>query len=186
MARRFLIILVATAAVTLGVAGVAAASGGNYPFDGGTGAQRLQVKKALDASSFNWGLVTQTITIHIAKSLPSSDASPGEIWLDSDLLDAGQYSWGVVQHEYAHEVDYYLLNDTKRALMAQQLGGTTWFYDQPGLAHSAYGCERFASTLAWAYWQSSANSMKPTSATDESAALKPAQFKALLTQILAG
>jgi hypothetical protein len=51
----------------------------------------------------------------------------------------------------------------------------------PGLAHAQYGCERFASTLAWAYWPNPANSMRAGSVRDESAALAPAAFRALMT-----
>jgi hypothetical protein len=185
MARRSFATLVAAVAVALGTAGAAAAFGGQYAFDGGTAAQRQQVVKALAASSFDWGLVPRQITIHIVRDLPTSEASPGEIWLDASLLDSGQFSWGVVQHEYAHQVDYYLLDGTTRSVLAQRLGGTAWFPGAQALAHDAYGCERFASTLAWSYWQSPANAMKPAGPTDESAALRPAQFKALLAQVLA-
>jgi hypothetical protein len=50
----------------------------------------------------------------------------------------------------------------------------------PGLEHAQYGCERFASTLAWAYWPTAQNSMKPASAKDESAAMEPTRFRQLL------
>ena len=43
-----------------------------------------------------------------------------------------------------------------------------------------YGCERFASTLAWAYWPNAQNSMKPAGAKDESAAMAPAKFRQLM------
>ena len=180
--RRLLLLVLVAVALSLAGAGTAAATGGNYTFDGGTAGQRQQVVAALAASSFDWGIVPQQVTIHIVRGVPSSEASPGQIWLDSSLLDSGQFAWGVVQHEYAHEVDYFLLDAAKRSQLG--LGGTTWFHDRPGLAHEMYGCERFASTLAWAYWQSPANVMKPTGPTDEAAALPPAQFKALLAQVL--
>ena len=48
------------------------------------------------------------------------------------------------------------------------------------MAHEQYGCERFASTLAWAYWPNAQNSMKPSSAKDESAAMGPARFRQLM------
>ncbi len=181
---RFLrrIALVAFAALVF--AGAAQAAGGNYVFDGGSAPEQAQVRAALNASAFPWGVVPQQITIHIVRGIPRSEAVPGQIWLDADLLDAGQYAWGVVQHEYAHEVDYFLLDPGRRAILSQQLGGAAWDYSVPGLAHSAYTCERFASTLAWTYWPSQGNVMKPASKSDESAALPPAKFRALIAQLL--
>src|SRR5439155_15995565 len=113
-----------------------------------------------------------------------TEATPGNIWLDANLLDAGVFSWGTIQHEYAHEVDFFLLDDAKRQLLLGTLGGKDWCYSVLGLAHAQYGCERFASTLAWAYWPSSVNSMKPTSAADESAAMAPSKFRALLAALI--
>src|SRR5438105_233781 len=103
----------------------ASALGGRYVFDGGTAAERTQVGAALGASAFDWSLVPGQITIHIARGATST-AAPGEIWLDANLLDAGNFSWGVVQHEYAHEVDFLLLDDRTRAKLLRVLGGTTW------------------------------------------------------------
>ncbi len=116
----------------------------------------------------------------------ASDATPGELWLDSALLDSGVFSWGVVQHEYAHEVDFFLLDDARRAALAPELGGQSWWQGAGApLAHGQLSCERFASTLAWAYWPSARNSMKPQSKNDESSAMAPAAFRALLAQVLA-
>ena len=170
----------------LALAGIAQAKGGNYVFDGGTPKEQAEVRSALNASAFNWSLVPAQVTVHIAPGLGTSDATPGELWLDSALLDSGVFSWGIVQHEYAHEVDFFLLDEGKRAALAPQLGGQSWF---PGagapLAHGQLTCERFASTLAWAYWPSARNSMKPQSRNDESSAMAPAAFRALLAQVLA-
>jgi len=174
---------VLAAAWALCLTGEACAGGGNYVFDGGTRAEQSQVRAALNASSFNWNLVPARITIHIAREIPSTQASPGEIWLDAALLDTGEFSWAFVQHEYGHQVDFFLLDDAERATLAQALGASVWFYDEP-LPHGAYGCERFASTLAWGYWQSPDNALKPRSANDESAAMAPAQFRALLARLL--
>jgi hypothetical protein len=162
-----------------------AASGGvdnGYAFDGGTPAQRQTVAAALAASSFDWQLVPGRITIHIRHGAPST-STPREIWLDADLLHAGQFAWGVVQHEYAHQVDYLLFDDAARARLRQQLGGLDWCYSVPGLRHSDYGCERFASTFAWSFWPSSANCMRPSARGDESAAMAPAAFRALIAQL---
>jgi hypothetical protein len=181
--RRRLTLLAAATVAALCCAGEGRAGGGNYVFDGGTPAEQLQVRAALDASSFDWSLVTAQITIHIARDIPSSQASPGEIWLDAGLLATGRFSWAFVQHEYGHQVDFFLLDAAKRAGLERALGAQTWFYDRP-LPHAAYGCERFASTLVWAYWQSPDNALEPTSALDESGAMAPAAFRALLTGLL--
>jgi hypothetical protein len=163
--------------------GLAQAGGGTYVFDGGTAKERSAVHSALEASSFDWSLVPATITIHIKQGIPS-EATRGNIWIDSDLLASGRFAWGVVQHEYAHQVDYFLLDDAKRAQLLAALGGSDWCGAVAGLDHAAYGCERWASTLAWAYWQSPDNSMRPTAAGDESAAMAPAKFRALLANLL--
>jgi hypothetical protein len=183
MARRLAVSLV-FALAALVYAGLAAASGGNYVFDRGTPAEQTQVREALSVSSFNWSLVPTQITIHIVRGI-RSQSSPGQIWLDADLLDGGVFSWGVVQHEYAHQVDFFLLDSAKRATLEQALGGRDWCYGIAGLPHSAYGCERFASTLAWSYWPSPDNSMKPQSSADESAAMTPAEFRAVVAQLVA-
>ena len=170
----------------LALSGVAQAAGGNYVFDGGTPKEQAQVRSALNASAFNWSLVPAQITVHVAPGFGTSDATPGELWLDSALLDSGVFSWGVVQHEYAHEVDFFLLDEAKRAVLAPQLGGQSWWQGAGApLAHGQLTCERFASTLAWAYWPSARNSMKPQSRNDESAAMAPAAFRALIAQVLA-
>jgi hypothetical protein len=170
--------------LALTLAPQAAASGGHYAFSGGTRYERAQVRQALDVSAFNWSLVEQRVTVRIAPGLASS-ATPGRITLDARLLDAGVFSWGVVQHEYAHQVDFFLLDDESRVLIAASLGGQTWFHDVEGLPHGLFGCERFASTLAWAYWPSAQNSMRPVSSSDEAAAIKPARFRSLLQAVLA-
>ena len=162
----------------------AEAAGGNYVFDGGTPAEQSQVRQALNASSFNWSVVPGQITIVITPT-PTSEAIPGKIFLDPGLLDSGDFSWGVVQHEYAHQVDFALFNDPIHAQLNTALGGTTWCYgDAPALQHNQYGCERFASTLAWAYWQSPDNCMKPSAVSGESAGMAPAAFRALMTSLL--
>ncbi len=173
-------------AVALVAGGSAHAAGGNYAFDGGTAKEQAQVTAALDASSFDWSVVPVQIIVHITKS-GDSDAAPGQIFLTASLLDSGRFSWGVVQHEYAHQVDFFLLDDAKRAVLAPLLGGKAWWQRFGGVAlpHGQLSSERFASTLAWSYWQSPDNSMKPQSSTDESAAMAPAAFKAALAQVLA-
>jgi hypothetical protein len=159
------------------------AVGGNYAFTGGTRAERAQVKAALDASLFDWSVVPEQVTIRIAPGLASS-AEAGTIELDSGLLHAGRFAWGVIQHEYAHEVDFFLLDDAQRATLAQRLGGVSWWQTPSLLAHQALTCESFASTLAWAYWPSPDNVLRPASTGDEASGMSAGDFRALLSRLL--
>jgi hypothetical protein len=175
-------------ALALAWAATAAARNGRYVFDGGTARQRAQVRIALEVSSFDWSIVPAVVTIHLRKGT-STHAARGEIWIDTNLLDSGSFAWGLIQHEYAHQVDFFLLNDDQRAKLNAALGARIWSRNRGtaslhGPHHSSLGAERFASTLAWAYWQSPANSLKPTSKKDESAAMPPAKFRALLEPML--
>jgi hypothetical protein len=169
----------------LALSSPACAGGGNYVFDSATAKQQTVVRRALNASSFDWSVVPQQVTIHVARGLASSHAQPGHIWLDAHLLDAGRFSWAVVQDEYAHQVDFLLFDEATRAQLAKALGASVWCHAAlPGLSHSAYGCERFASTLVWSYWPSAQNAYRPTTAGDESAAMAPAKFRALVSSLL--
>src|SRR5438876_4957232 len=129
--------------------------GGRYTIDGGTAreqaqvrgsldtssSEQAQVRGSLDTSSFDWSVLPTPITIEIARG-QGSYAVPGKILLDADLLDAGRFSWGVVQHEFAHEVDFLLLDDADRTRLQAVLGGLSWF-PSGGLAHGLITCERF-------------------------------------------
>src|SRR5437899_4467955 len=181
MRRALLILLSATCFFAF--AQSALAGGGSYAFRGGTSQEQATVHSALEASSFSWGLIPRTITIHIGM-YGDSYSTYGQVYLDATLLDSGRFAWGVVQHEMAHQVDFFLFDDAKRAQLLQLLGGKDWCYSVPGLKHSDYGCERFASTLAWAYWQSPDNSMKPTGPKDEASFIPASQFRAVLTQLI--
>ena len=166
----------------------AGARGGSYVFDGGTPRQQAQVRAALEVSAFNWSVVPATITIHLRRG-SDTYATRGEICIDTALLSSGTFSWGPIQHEYAHQVDFFLLTDDQRTELNALLHGKVWSHDQSTAAlhgpdHASLGTERFASTLAWSYWQSGANSLKPASRKDESAAMAPARFRALLQQLL--
>lgn len=177
-------ILTVLAAACFGVfAQSALAAGGSYAFVGGTATEQATVHSALQASSFDWGLIPSTITFTI-EPVGTSYSTYGHVFIDPKLLDAGRFSWGVVQHEMGHQVDFFLLDDTKRQLFEQRLGGQDWCYTVPGLAHSAYGCERFASELAWAYWPSADNSMRPALSSDEGASMPVAAFRTLLAELL--
>ena len=180
---RFLRLVLTSIALALVFSAPAFAGGGNYVFEGGTALEQTHVRDALNASSFNWGLIPQQVTIRIAPGSPT-EAIPGFIWLDADLVDAGRFAWGVIQHEYAHQLDFLVLDDAKRAVLAQGLGGLAW--SQTGttaISHEQLTGERFASILSWAFWQSADNIMRPGS-NDESASMAPAGFRALLAHVL--
>ena len=185
MRRRLCIVLLLAFAAWPGAANAA------YSIDGGTPAEHATVHAGLAASSFPWGVVPARVRIHIRAGV-LSHAVPGEIWLDSHLLDAGRFSWAIIQHEFAHQVDFFLLNDSERVGLAAHLGGSSWWSTtryalapDGSLAHGDLTAERFASTLTWAYWPCRANVLRPESPTDESAALPPGQFRALLAFLLA-
>jgi hypothetical protein len=174
--------IVVTALACLACNGIAQAAGGNYVFDGGTARQQEQICRALAASSFNWTVVPATITIHVRAGY-ETEARPGEIWLDANLVDSGKFAWGIIQHEYAHQVDFFLLDDELRARLARKLGGGSW-WGVGAADHDEVTSERFASTLAWAYWHSKENCLRPTSRRDESAAMRPRAFRSLVAATL--
>jgi hypothetical protein len=179
--RRLLVTLLALGAFAL--PGQALAGGGSYLFDGGSPAQQAQVRAALEASSFDWGLVPGTVAIHLRPG-SASRATPGHVWIDSNVLTAGRFAWAVVQDEYAHQLDFLRFDDAIRGRLLRELGGRDWCYGQLGLAHSDYGCERFSSMVVWAYWQSPDNAYRPRSGSDESAAMGPAAFRKLMAELL--
>jgi len=171
-------------AVLLGVlAQPALARGGSVSFAGGSAREQATVRAALDASSFDWGVIPQTVVVHVG-DYGDSYSTYGNVYLDATLLDSGRFAWGVVQHELGHQIDFFLLDDAKRATLQRALGGKDWCYETDGLGHADHACERFASELAWAYWPSSDNSMRPSSSGDEAGAMPAAAFRALLAQLL--
>jgi hypothetical protein len=133
LTRRHLVMLVALAA--LFVPAKAQAGGGAYVFSGGSEAARAQARAALEASSFDWGLVPATVTVRIA-NCGCAGSRPGLIVLDETLLAAAPYgrayTWAVVQHEYAHQVWDFALDDGARALLRARLRGADLCYEQPG------------------------------------------------------
>jgi hypothetical protein len=181
---RVLRIALVSVLAALAFAGNAHAAGGDYAFDGGTPKQQATVRAALNASAFDWDLIPARITVHVG-GFAGSHALPGHVYLEGDILDAGRFSWAVVQDEFAHQVDFFLFDAETRARLTGELGARDWCYGIGGLAHAEYGCERFASTLVWAYWPSKDNAYRPTSKRDESAAMEPKRFRALLAELLA-
>jgi hypothetical protein len=165
-------------AATITVPPAARADGGRYTFAGGTPREQAEVRRALEASSFDWSIVPARVTIHIARGA-ASRATRGEIWLDADLLDAGQFAWGVVQHEYAHQVDFFVLMPADRATLSRELDAEAWC-DDSAERRAELGCERFASALAWAYWPTALNCMRPAGWRAAAAA----RFRNLVSNLL--
>ena len=125
----------------------AEARGGSYTFSGGSELARAEVQNALEASAFDWDLVAEPVTIQIV-DCGCAGARPGVIVLDETLLESTPYgrayTWGIVQHEYAHQVWCFTLGDAQRRFLQEKLGGADLCYEQPGLPHDAHACERFA------------------------------------------
>jgi len=183
----------------------APASVGPVVFDGGSPAEQTQVINALQASSFDWRVLPEPITVHVGSFAAGGFATPGAVFLDSGLLDSGEFSWGTVQHEFAHEVDFLLLHKEDHtelladwdlavvditiatdAELETALHAKDWCYEVPGLSHADQGCERFASELSWAYWPSPENAMSPGDiGGGESTGMPPAAFRALVAGLLA-
>ena len=176
MARRIRIALV-TLVAALALTGSAQAAGGDYVFDGGSAKARAQVKAALNASSFDWSKVPVEVTIHLQLGV-KPHSKPGDIWLDPRLLSSGRFAWGIVQHEYAHQVAFFLVGMKERAKLTRLLGAKDWCYEVRGLGHDDHACERFSSTLAWAYWPSSDNVEKPE------AAMGAAKFRSVVDSLV--
>lgn len=177
------VVLLAAVLASLFLPGSALAGGGDYVFDGGTAAQQRQVRAALEASAFDWGAVGRRVEIHIRGDIPTR-ATRGHIWLDSGLVDSGRFGWAAIQDEYAHQIDFFRFDPATRAALTGRLGARDWCYGVAGLRHAEYGCERFASTLVWAFWPSKDNVYRPASPSDESAAMEPRRFRALVSGLL--
>jgi hypothetical protein len=176
-------LLAAVLAAAFVLPATAQAAGGDYTFQGASARERSTVRAALDASSFDWGVVPKQITVHVGR-YGVSHSTPGHVWLDRRLLASGRFAWATVMDEYAHQVDFFVLDPARRALLQQRLGASAWCYEVSGLVHGAHGCERFASMVAWAYWPSTDNAYRPASAADESAAMPAGEFRSLLSVVV--
>jgi hypothetical protein len=148
---------------SLVLAGTAQAAGGDYVIQGGSAEAQQTVRDALDASRFDFNRVPAQITIQIVHC-GCAGARPGTIVLDEDVvLDTSlgdEYAWGLIQHEYAHQVDYFLFQRADRRTVRNTLGGRDWCYEVAGLQHDDHGCERFADVFSWAFWPTQENILR--------------------------
>ncbi len=154
----------------------ALASGGHYTFSGGSSFDVRRYGQALRVSAFNWSLLEQVVTVRIAPGL-ASGAIPGRITPDAPTRQRRIF---VACRAARVRASGGLLPARRCGARAvcREARGPDVVSGRGRLPHGAYGCERFASTLAWAYWPSA--QMRPMSPGDESAAMKPARFRALL------
>jgi hypothetical protein len=184
-ALRFVISFVAVIALLLLAVGLPEAPASprhGYSFDGGTPRERDTVVAALAASAFDWSVIPRTVTVHVVRG--RCRAAKGEVWLDPAVLAYGRPSWGIVQHEFAHQVDFFLFTARTRRKLNVLLGGKEWWAGDGRFRHSQYGAERFASTLSGAYWPSPDNVLL-RSARAEAAAMAPARFRHLMSVLTA-
>jgi hypothetical protein len=148
---------------SLALAGTAQAAGGDYVIEGGSPEAQATVRAALDASRFDFDRVPAQITIRISHC-GCAGAREGVIVLDEGVvLDTSlgaRYSWGLIQHEYAHQIDYFLFQDGDRSAVRRTLGGKDWCYEVGGLGHDEHGCERFADVFSWAFWPTQDNVLR--------------------------
>jgi len=158
-----------------------AAPRGGFSFDGGSQRERSTVRSALEASAFDWNVIAGHVTVHIAAG--GCYAGKGQIWLDPQMLAQGRDAWGVIQHEFAHQVDYFVLDERMRRELTGVLGAKLWWPGAGSFRHDAYGAERFASTLAWAYWPSPHNSVYRR-AHAEATAMPVLKFRRLMDALI--
>lgn len=103
-----------------------------------------------------------TIDVRIAPGAPTQ-SFPGVVVFDANVLEMGTFAWGIVQHEFAHQLDFLLLDDGDRKALRSMLGGQAWCWNDVAMdvGHGYLSCERFASTVAWSFWQSPENALRP-------------------------
>jgi hypothetical protein len=186
MARSFRTTLIALLA-SLALAGTAQAAGGNYVIEGGSPQTQETVRAALNASSFDFNRVPAQITIKISRC-GCAGARPGVIVLDEAVLSdtslGSRYSWGIIQHEYAHQIDYFLFQESDRAAVRRTLGGQDWCYEVARLGHDEHGCERFADVFSWAFWPAKGNILR-ADAKAIAPKMTPKKLRAFVNRLLA-
>ena len=86
--------------------------------------------------------------------------------------------------EYAQQVQYTALTVEARSRLTGALGAQQWCYEDTNLPRGASACERFAAMLAWSYWPSAGNSMRPSGPSDWSASMSPKIFRSMLSELI--
>ncbi|MBD0338241.1 MAG: hypothetical protein ICV67_03035 [Thermoleophilia bacterium] len=69
--RTTLLLSAVGTAVALALPAPAAARGGDYVLEGGSGAAQTQVRRALEASAFDWGIVPTLVARNIGPGFPN-------------------------------------------------------------------------------------------------------------------
>ena len=165
----------------------AQAAGGAYVIEGGSAEAQATLRAALDVSRFDFSRIPEPITIRITRC-GCAGAKPGLIVLDEDVvLDTSlgrKYAWGLIQHEYSHQVDYSLFQDDDRAALRRLLGGRDWCYETAGLSHEDHGCERFAEVFTWAFWPNGSN-IQRQHARGVAPGIPARRFRAIVNRLLA-
>ena len=80
-----------------------------FVVDGATVRERAQIEAALAASSFDWRVLPAVVHVHVRPGVQAR-ATPGHVWLSSELLASGKFAWAVIQDEFAHQIDFFLLD----------------------------------------------------------------------------
>jgi hypothetical protein len=155
--------------------------------EGGSPETQETVRAALNASSFDFNRVPAQITIKISRC-GCAGARPGVIVLDEAVLSdtslGSRYSSGIIQHEYAHQIDYFLFQKSDRAAVRRTLGGQDWCYEVARLGHDEHGCERFADVFSWAFWPAKGNMLR-AEAKAIAPKMTPKKLRAFVNRLLA-
>ena len=129
--------------------------------------QQATVRAALEVSSFDWSVLparSSSTSRRSAAPTPRPATSTSTARCSTPAASRGASS-----STSSHTRSTSSSSTTRSARRStQRSAAATGATASPGLAHSAYGCERFASELAWAYWPSADNSMSPAATHGES------------------
>ena len=112
----------------------ALAGGGSYAFAGGTPKEQATVHSALEASSFDWGLIPRTIAIHIgAVSATPTPTSARSTWTPRCSIRAASPGASSSTRS-AHQVDFFLFDDAqaRAAAAAARRQGLVLRHPGPG------------------------------------------------------
>ena len=134
-----------------------------------------------EASSFDWSLIPGTITVHIGGLRRLVLGLRATSTWTPPSLDSGRFAWGVVQHEFAPPGRLLPLRRRASGHSCSQCARRQGLVlSVPSLDALRLRLRALRLELAWAYWQSPDNVMKPQKTERRVAASCPcAQFRAL-------